>query len=192
MAHLDREEFARLFGEAYARLWTVAVAIIGDRHCAQDIVQEAAMTGLARLETYEKGTNFAAWMAQIVRYAALNARKSEVRRNLQAVDGHLLGQMVAATSAQTTEAVLPSGALAADQAEFDDRTTQLVESLDPERRACLLLRVVHGLSYVEIAEQLGVPEGTAMSHVHRAKETLRRGLNTPTGAGDLEGGGSHA
>ena len=40
-------------------------------------------------------------------------------------------------------------------------------------RACMLLRAVHQLSYREISELLGIPEGTAMSHVHRTREALR-------------------
>lgn len=186
MAQVDRDQFADLFQEAYPRLWTVAAAIVGDRHRAQDVVQEAAMTGLRRLDSYETGTNFAAWMGQIVRFTALNARKTAGRRKDQAVDGHVLEQTVPDTPGVDSQAVSPSGTLLGDQLDFDDHLTKAVESLEPERRACLLLRIVHNLSYAEIAVQLGVPEGTAMSHVHRGKAALRRSL-----AADSSGGPSH-
>jgi RNA polymerase sigma-70 factor (ECF subfamily) len=43
-------------------------------------------------------------------------------------------------------------------------------------RACILLRTVEGLAYPEIAKLLGIPEGTAMSHVHRTRQLLRTRL----------------
>lgn len=177
MAQIDRNEFATRLRDAYPRLWTIAAAILGDRDRAEDIVQEAAITGLRRLESYEAGTDFAAWMGQVVRFTALNARKSAGNRKMQAVDGHVLEQTVSESPGTASDPVSLAGVLAEDQDAFDDSVTEAVESLEPERRACLLLRVVHNLSYTDIAAQLGVPEGTAMSHVHRAKATLRRSLS---------------
>ena len=46
----------------------------------------------------------------------------------------------------------------------------------PMARACLLLRAVQDLDYSELSRLLGIPEGTAMSHVHRARNALRRAL----------------
>lgn len=183
MSQIDRNEFASLFQEAYPRLWTIAAAILGDRARAEDVVQDAAMTGLRRLATYEAETDFTAWMGQVVRFTALNARKSASQRKLQAVDGHLLEQTVSESPAADSEAVSLTGSLTDNQDAFDDHMTQAVEALEPERRACLLLRVVHNLSYADISTQLGIPEGTAMSHVHRAKATLRRSLATEESGG---------
>jgi RNA polymerase sigma-70 factor (ECF subfamily) len=49
-------------------------------------------------------------------------------------------------------------------------------SLDEIPRTCLVLRVVHGLAYSEISSALDIPEGTAMSHVHRSRLALRERL----------------
>jgi RNA polymerase sigma-70 factor (ECF subfamily) len=48
--------------------------------------------------------------------------------------------------------------------------------LDEVARACLLLRTVHDMPYKQIAQVLEVPEGTAMSHVHRARQAMRQRL----------------
>lgn len=184
MGQIDQEEFARLYEEAYPRLWTIAAAILGDRDRAQDLVQEAAIVGLRRLETYEPGSDFPAWMGQIVRFSALNARKSVQQRKFQAVDGHVLEQTV--VGGAESEVVSPSGLLSQDQGAFDDEVTQAIGALEPVRRACLLLRVVHHLSYTEIAEQLDLPEGTAMSHVHRARAALRRDLSDSAEGGHTD------
>lgn len=185
MDALDEQEFAGLVSEAYPRLWTVAAAVVGDRHRAEDIVQEAVMVGLTRLATYERGTNFVAWMSQIVRYTALNARKSEQKRKAEPIDGHQLVEQDAGRSSATASETF-RGVLGENQAEFDDHVAKAINALDPDRRACLLLRILHNHSYGEIAQQLGMPKGTVESHVHRAKAALRKALpdRQPGGPGD--------
>ncbi|MEO0587563.1 MAG: RNA polymerase sigma factor, partial [Planctomycetota bacterium] len=63
-----------------------------------------------------------------------------------------------------------------DQLAFDDAVVAALGGLEPTARACLLLKTVHGHSYAEIGQMLGVPEGTAMSHVHRARKRMRETL----------------
>jgi RNA polymerase sigma-70 factor (ECF subfamily) len=49
-------------------------------------------------------------------------------------------------------------------------------SLEELPRTCLVLRIVHGMAYSEISHALNIPEGTAMSHVHRSRLALRERL----------------
>ena len=80
---MDRSRFAALYHEAYPRLWMIAVGIVRDRAHAEDIVQEAALIGLRKLDQFTVGTNFAAWMSEIVRLCSLNyARKKHNRRTI--------------------------------------------------------------------------------------------------------------
>lgn len=176
MSQLNQEEFASEFRDAYTRLWTVAVAVLGNRSQADDVVQEAAITGLRRLADFERGSNFVGWMGQIVRFTALNHRKQKKRRNTTADSLHLVTAPQDETSLTYADDVLTDGQLKSDQRLFDDSTAQAISNLEPDRRACLLLRIVHNLTYDEIASIVGVPEGTAMSHVHRAKSFLRQAL----------------
>src|SRR5258705_9110813 len=74
-------DFAAQFAASFRTLWLVAVGITGDRGGAEDVVQEAALLALGKLDKFEPGTNFRAWMAQMVRYVALNhARKRQKHR----------------------------------------------------------------------------------------------------------------
>src|SRR5213075_2213009 len=74
-------DFAAHFEASFSTLWLVAVGITGDRAAAEDVVQEAALLALGKLDKFEPGTNFRAWMAQMVRYVALNhARKRQKHR----------------------------------------------------------------------------------------------------------------
>jgi DNA-directed RNA polymerase specialized sigma24 family protein len=73
-------EFAALFRESSRVLWLIAVGIVGDAALADDVVQEAAVVAYRKFDQFRSGTNFAAWMAQTVRYVALNEARREHRR----------------------------------------------------------------------------------------------------------------
>src|SRR5690606_15111342 len=68
------------------------------------------------------------------------------------------------------------GDLLPEQEWFDDRVMRALKAVGEIPRACLLLRVIEGLEYAEIARLLEIPEGTAMSHVHRTRQLLRERL----------------
>ena len=186
MDPLSREEFVSLFLEAHPRLWTVAVAVVGDRDLAEDIVQDSAIIGLDRLDSFQRGSNFPAWMSQIVRFTSLNYLKQRRRRNIEQSSEHM--ELEAAPPSAPVVPDPPSehniGAFIPDQLGLDDQMAAAIEQLPPERRICLLLRAVQAMSYDEIAAMLDIPASTAMSHVHRAKATLKGVLRSDSGAGE--------
>lgn len=174
---MDREQFAQQFDQTYDRLWMLAASIMVDRVAADDVVQEAALVGLSKLDEFQAGTSFLAWMSQIVRLTAWNQTRKRRRRRTFAWDPEQLdhagnGQ----TPPHAPRPVRVADLLAHDQPHFDDQLLAALRTLGEVARSCLLLRVVLQLSYAEIAQLLQLPEGTAMSHVHRAKRALRKSL----------------
>jgi len=168
---LTAEEFARRFRLCAPTLWCVAAAIVGDRVRAEDILQEAAMIALSKLDDFEAGTSMRAWLAQIVRFVALNHRRRAKRR------GERLGPpRLSLVEDPEPVGVSSHGQLVPGQRNFDDAVVAALDDLADTARACLLLRTVMDLDYREIGEVLGIPEGTAMSHVHRARSRMRRTL----------------
>jgi RNA polymerase sigma-70 factor (ECF subfamily) len=157
-------------------MWLIAAAIIGDRSEADDIVQQASIIGLQKRADFAPGTNFPAWIAQIVRLTALNHRNKSGRRNVRVTDPTRMDQSI---SSDTDEAKFPltdEGGLAENQIDFDDEVLSALREISDVARMCLLLRVVQQLSYDDIAQTLHIPAGTAMSHVHRAKQSIRERL----------------
>jgi RNA polymerase sigma-70 factor, ECF subfamily len=181
---MDPARFAAQYREAYQRLTLVAAGVTGERESAEDIVQEAALIALGKIDQFEPGTNFSAWLAEIVRRCALNHRRKVNSRRTFPADPAALGQMnhVVASPHQASPIAAESGAMLADQGAFDDDLAQALRQLGEDARSCLLLRVVEKLSYAEIAALLKIPEGTAMSHVHRSRALLRKMLSHETGA----------
>ncbi|MBK8269320.1 MAG: RNA polymerase sigma factor [Planctomycetes bacterium] len=172
-------DFSAQFKKSHRILWLIAAGMLGDRSLAEDVVQDAAIIALEKLDQFTPGTSFTAWMGQMVRNVAMNTSRREHRRkgihlgtdseSLQAdrslhapsADGNQLG---------------PKGELPADQSWFDDRVMQALGEVSEIARACLLLRTIESMEYADISVALSIPEGTAMSHVHRTRRHLRNRL----------------
>lgn len=132
------------------------------------------MIALKRLDTFEPGTNFEAWMAQIVRFEALNERRR--RFKARAVDVDTAPPAAEDKPAEPARSLDIRGHLRPDQGLFDDAVLSALNHLEEPARACLLLKTVLDMPYKEIGLMLGIPEGTAMSHVHRARRAMRQAL----------------
>ncbi len=174
---LTRDGFAQEFSGASRTLWCVAAAVLRDRSRADDVVQEAAIVGLRKLDEYTPGGSFVAWMSQIVRFVALNEGRKEQRRRTHGMDPETLASM---TMSESTH----SGGGA--EGELDVQVQEAIDELPEAARVCLVLRTVREMSYADIAVSLGIPEGTAMSHVYRARKALREKLQNSLPDRDME------
>ncbi|MCC7290659.1 MAG: RNA polymerase sigma factor [Phycisphaerales bacterium] len=173
----DRAQFAALFEESYRTLWLVGAGVLGTRQGVDDVLQEAAVVALGKADQFQTGTSFKAWMSQIVRFVAMNHGRRR-RRDGAGSSSEALDQAAApdAAAVPAAEVITRRGSLMPDQSAFDDEVTRALAELGETARACLLLRTVEGLEYAEISRVLGIPEGTAMSHVHRSRHAMRRRL----------------
>lgn len=177
-AHAQTAELDAHFRTSFRALWLIAVGIVGDAASAEDVVQEAAVVALNKLDQYSAGTNFAAWAGQIVRNIAYNRARWDRRRAAHTHDFENVADKLDPTRpAAFTLAQDRESGLGPDAQEFHGRLLAALTEVAEIPRACLLLRTVEGLSYADISQLLGIPEGTAMSHVHRTRKSLRTTLS---------------
>lgn len=140
------------------RLRIYALSLTRDRDRADDLVQETVVKSLAGRHSFRPGTNFAAWLFRIQR----NEFISGLRRQRSTVP------MDDAIANTLSHAPLQESGLI--MREF----TSAFRHLAACQREALLLAVLEGWSYQQIAELSGVSIGTVKSRVSRGRATLRR------------------
>jgi RNA polymerase sigma-70 factor (ECF subfamily) len=135
---------------------------------AEDIVQEAALRAFRFFDSF-RGENSRAWFLSIVRNTAFTALKRN-RMDDQTVefDEELHGGQIPP---------LDPG-IALDRAQDQQTVRAAIEQLPAEFREALTLRELEGMSYTEIADVAGVPIGTIMSRLARARRQLQVLLTT--------------
>jgi RNA polymerase sigma-70 factor (ECF subfamily) len=144
-----------------AALHRVALRLTGNQGEAEDLVQEAFTRALAAWSTYRPGTNCRAWMARIVENCFITHRRRDARFR-RWVEG-------ADTRSPGAEATLPATPISG-------RTEAALRRLPAAFAGVVVLCDVQGKSYRRAAAELGVPIGTVMSRLHRARRALRRSL----------------
>jgi RNA polymerase sigma-70 factor (ECF subfamily) len=186
---LTPQQFAQRYEESRRTLWYIAAAILGDRTLAHDVVQEAAAIAMTKLSDFDSTTNFTAWMGQIVRFVALNEARGRQRRRTTLASPDLASGVLQGNPHPSSAAGSVGAPVIGDLEGFDDYVKAALISLDETARTCLVLRIVHGMAYSEISKALSIPEGTAMSHVHRSRLALRDRLSAHADAlTDSKGG----
>jgi RNA polymerase sigma-70 factor (ECF subfamily) len=161
---LTQAEFNDLVENHGAALYRMAYRMIGDRHEAEDMVQEAFRSAWKSRARYQSGRGDRAWLASILRRRVID------RWRKRPPPGVLPGEA-------TIEVGVEPDPLA-DQ--YTDEMQHALDSLPRELRETLLLVVVGELTHQEAADVLEVPLGTVLSRVSRARKRLRNILMTAT------------
>lgn len=140
--------------------------LLGDRHRAEEMFQEAFMAVWAKRNRYELGRPFRPWLYAI----AVNKCRAFFRSRAFAdmADG------VAVEPADPGSSPA-DGAIAAETADF---VGHAVAALSPRQRAVVTLRIWEGLSYARIAQIAGGTEATVRSHMHHGLVALRKRLGS--------------
>jgi RNA polymerase sigma-70 factor (ECF subfamily) len=138
---------------------------------AADVVQEAYLRAFRYFDSYREG-DAKSWLLRIVRrtcYSWLERNRPAELVAFESVD-----DSADAGAAQPVQAsAVDTEALVINRSDLR-RLDKLIEALPPPLREAIVLRELHELGYREIAEVTGVPIGTVMSRLHRARAALRR------------------
>jgi RNA polymerase sigma-70 factor (ECF subfamily) len=152
--------------------YNLARWLMRDTHDAEDVVQEAYMRAYKRFSTF-RGGDVRAWLLAIVRNCAYDLLRSSGSITCGDAFGEE-GDVARAPSTCEPEAALLRG-------EKAEQVRSALENLLPQYREVLILREMEELSYSEIATTIGVPLGTVMSRLSRARIRLHQSLTAQGG-----------
>jgi len=162
---LTQGDFNRMVGQHGPTLYRIAYRLVGDRHEAEDLVQEAFRSAWKSRGLFCDGHSDRAWLIAILRRRVVDHWRRARPPTLPG-DGNL------------DVASVPVDPL---RDECDDTVQRALARLPADLRDTLLLVVVGELTHQETANLLGIPLGTVLSRVSRARRRLRTFL-TPARA----------
>ena len=146
-------------------LYNFARWLSGDADEARDLVQETFAKALKGLASFREGTNFRAWMFTILRNTFLTSRTGLERRNTSQPDEE--GFEDSMITAENPELTLIRRA-------DTELVQQAIARLPATFREVLLLADIEEMRYQEVADILGIPIGTVMSRLSRARRQIRQ------------------
>lgn len=150
----DLGAYDRLVRHSQGHLWRYLVHLTGDAAIAEDLRQEVFLKMYKKLPTLRDPERFVPWLLAMARNAAFDSNRSRKRRR--------------ALWFQTVESTPEVGVdphVAVDVADA-------LAHLDRDLREAIVLVGIVGLSYAEVAQTIGIPEGTVKSRVFRARQEL--------------------
>ncbi len=161
----DQARFARVVLPHLPDAYALACWLTGNRADAEDVVQDACLRAFRGIAGFREG-NARAWVLTIVRHTAYNWLGKNrpatlvVTNDVEGIEG---AEIASGDAEAETEMIAKADAA---------RLQAAIEKLPPPFRETLVLRDLQGLDYREIAKVTGVPIGTVMSRLARARRRL--------------------
>lgn len=160
----DRAAFEEVVRRTYRQVYTQALRIVGDRHEAEDVAQEAYIRVFRGLAGFRGEAQFETWLYRIVANAAITYLRRRGRFGELSVDR------------EGEPAEIPSDVRVAEQAADREELSRALAALPLSLRSVVVLKDVYGMPHKEIAELLGTTEGAVKVRLHRARRRLKEQL----------------
>ena len=163
-AHFEQEALVHLDA-----LYGFALKLARARDEAEDLVSDTVLRAFERWEQYRLGTNIRAWLFTILYHLFVSRKRRIDAREVSEGDGE--------TGWSTRDAVGEADPEGRFYDSFlDDEIVRAIDSLPDEYRSAVVLSDIQELRYAEIAQILGIPEGTVKSRLFRGRRLLQRKL----------------
>jgi RNA polymerase sigma-70 factor (ECF subfamily) len=163
-AERPRTDIAQLVVEHHQAVYRYAYRLSGSVADAEDLTQQVFLAAQQKLDQLHSPEKARSWLFAVLRNEFLKG----LRR----------GQRLGSPDPTLSIACIPA-AVPCDEDIDRERLQQAINGLSPEYRAVVLMFYFEDLPYRAIADQLGIPIGTVMSRLARAKQALRGSLFEP-------------
>ena len=170
----DADAFAQLVEANQNRIYSLALRMVGNPEDAADLAQEAFLSAWRGLERFQGEAAFSTWLYRLASNACIDFLRKEKRKRAAGGVLSLDDTEEGATLDLPDYDADPHQQL--EQSEVRRAIADGLAGLSPEHRNVLTLREISGLSYAEIADLLGLEEGTVKSRISRARLALRKKL----------------
>jgi RNA polymerase sigma-70 factor (ECF subfamily) len=170
--------FVRVYEQ---KVFAVVFRMLGNRTEAQDLSQEVFITVFKSIDSFRGDARLSTWLYRVAVNHCKNRLKYLDRRSTRAhgaLDDTREGDL---TEGGAVGGRPPRPDEAAEGTEMERAVRAALAALDEEHRELVVLRDLEGLSYEEIVQITGLPDGTVKSRLHRARAALREAIERGVG-----------
>jgi RNA polymerase sigma-70 factor, ECF subfamily len=172
--------FERELGPCRRQLYPTALRMTGNSSDAEDLIQDTMTRAYAGLAGFKPGTNGRAWLFRIMTNAFINMRRRRQHEPVEALSQYI--EVLAPSAAPLPPAIaarsVPSAEDEALSKFSESEVLAALAELPSGFGLAIYLVDAEGYSYRDAAEMMGVPIGTVMSRLHRARKRLRQQLSS--------------
>jgi RNA polymerase sigma-70 factor (ECF subfamily) len=167
----DQDAWETIVRSLAGRIFGLSYRYTGRKEEAEDLTQEIFIRIYQTLASFRAETgNFMSWALKVSRNLIIDHYR-QTRRFQQ------LGGSAELESMNIADQGQPSAQRSVEQAEASRILRNALRLLSPETKEAIILRDLEGMGYHEMAEVLGVPEGTVKSRINRGRLALARSLS---------------
>ncbi|HZG72995.1 MAG TPA: RNA polymerase sigma factor SigW [Chondromyces sp.] len=169
----DQNAFGEIVELYKDKVFQICYRMLGNRHEAEDVAQEAFIKAFVHIHTYNQDRKFSTWLYRIATNLCIDRiRKKKPDYHLDAevagTEGLTMYSQVASQERLPEEEV--------ENLELQETIQQAILKLPEKYRSVIVLRYIEELPLQEISEVLDMPLGTVKTRVHRGREILRKYL----------------
>jgi RNA polymerase sigma-70 factor (ECF subfamily) len=167
----DTGAYRELVEKYQSRIYAMICGMVRDREEAHDLTQDAFVKAFKNLDRFRLEASFYTWLYRIASNVSIDWLRKQKRRKHDEFDESKAARDSTGMIDPIYQKQSPGKEL--ERSQLKDRIFDAMETLSPEHRQIVLLREVEGYSYSEIAEVMGIPEGTVMSRLFYARRKLQ-------------------
>ena len=156
------------------KVFNVAYKFVGRQEEAEDLTQDIFLKVFKSLGTFDRRANFQTWLISVSRNLCIDHYRS-VRHERQAIDHTVDPNELTPASHE------PGPVAAIEQQDRVELLREALAALSASLRTAVVMRDIQELSYQEIADKLGLPEGTVKSRINRGRSELARQIRKMRG-----------
>ena len=165
----DQAAWETIVRQNWRKVFNVAYKFVGKHEEAEDLTQDIFLKIFKALSTFDRRANFQTWIVSISRNLCIDHYRS-VRKERQTIAREIdTGDLQPASSDRGPYH-------AAEHQDLRGLLRQALQALPATLRTAVVLRDLQELSYQEIADRLGLPEGTVKSRINRGRIELAHQL----------------
>jgi RNA polymerase sigma-70 factor (ECF subfamily) len=163
----DQQAWEQIVRQHWRRVFNVAYKFVGRHDEAEDLTQDVFLKVFKSLATFDRRANFQTWLVSVSRNLCIDHYRS-VRKERETIDRDVNAADLSPVSVEV------SAHVALERHDLAQELRRALQQLPETLRTAVVMRDIQELSYQEIADQLGLPEGTVKSRINRGRHELAR------------------